>query len=55
MDTKKKKSTQAESQKSDPHRWGKTVRVSNEIYNFISKNGEFGETFSDVLKRLLKI
>lgn len=55
MDTKKKKSAQKNSPESNKHRWGKTVRVSNEIYDFISKSGAFGETFSDVLKRLLKI
>lgn len=55
MGTKKKKSTQPDSASSDPYRWGKTVRVSNEIYEFIVKNGEFGESVSDVLKRLLKI
>lgn len=56
MDTKKKKSMQQQSQESsDPHRWGRTVRISNEIYDFVCENGEFGETFSDVLKRLLKL
>ena len=56
MDIKKKKLIRKKSAKFDgSHRWGKTVRVTNEIYDFIKANGSFGETFSDVLKRLLNI
>jgi hypothetical protein len=59
MDTQKKKLTQKKSLPSpkvkDPHRWGRTVRISNEIHDYVCQAGLFGETFSDVLKRLLKL
>lgn len=55
MDTKKKNSKPKKSQNSnlDPLRWGKTVRVSKEIVDLVEANGQYGETFSDVLKRLI--
>jgi hypothetical protein len=56
MDTPKKKSPEQTSKpKIDFTKWGKTVRISQETYNFIRDNGEFGDTFDSVLKKLLKI
>lgn len=56
MDTQKKKSPEPTSKpKIDFTRWGKTVRISQETYNFIVANGAFGDTFDSVLKKLLKL
>jgi len=41
--------------KVDFTRWGKTVRISNETYEFIQKHGKFGETFDEVIRKLLKM
>ena len=51
----KKKNSKAEASptKIDWSKWGKTVRVSWETYDSIIKHGKFGESFDDVLKRLL--
>ncbi|CAN5303616.1 hypothetical protein BH18THE2_BH18THE2_26050 [soil metagenome] len=32
----------------------RTVRISNELYEDISKCGKFGDTFDSVLKRIIK-
>ncbi len=48
-------SEQPESDKVDFTRWGKTVRISNDTYEYIQKHGLFGETFDDVIRKLLKI
>lgn len=55
MATKKKKSPERISKPQDWKKWGTTVRVSWDLYNFIKKHGEFQETFDTVLKRLLKV
>lgn len=58
MGTKKKNSqaqTSDQAEKVDFTRWGKTVRISNETYEYIQKHGLFGETFDDVIRKLLKI
>jgi len=34
---------------------GKTIRITKEIEEFLKRKGKYGETASDVLKRLLKI
>jgi negative modulator of initiation of replication len=34
-------------------RMGKTVQIDDEIYEFLRQQGDFGETLSDVLRRLL--
>jgi predicted CopG family antitoxin len=31
----------------------KTIRISNELYEGLAKQGKFGESFDDVLKRVL--
>lgn len=36
-------------------KWGTTVRVSWDVYEFIKQHGEFQESFDQVLKRLLKL
>jgi len=33
----------------------RTIRISDEVWNEIAKNGKFGETPDDVLRRMLKI
>jgi negative regulator of replication initiation len=38
-----------------PSKWGTTVRISWETHDFIKQHGQFGESFDDVLKRLLKL
>jgi len=56
MDTQKKTSSETTSEKKvDYTRWGKTVRISNETYDFIQKHGKFGETFDEVIRKLLKV
>ena len=58
MDTQKKISaepTLEQPKKVDFTRWGKTVRISNETYEFIQKHGKFGETFDEVIRKLLKM
>lgn len=56
MDTKKKKSQeQTSDQKVDFTRWGKTVRISHDTYEYIKKHGLFGESFDAVIRKLLKI
>jgi hypothetical protein len=56
MDTQKKTSLeQTSKEKVDYTRWGKTVRISNETYEFIQKHGKFGETFDEVIRKLLKM
>lgn len=56
MDTQKKKLTETTSPKKiDYKRWGKTVRLSTEVYDHIIKNGQFNESFDDVVRRLLLI
>lgn len=56
MDTQKKTSSETTSEKKvDYTRWGKTVRISNETYEFIQKHGKFGETFDEVIRKLLKV
>jgi hypothetical protein len=56
MDTQKKTSPETTSEKKvDYTRWGKTVRISNETYDFIQKHGKFGETFDEVIRKLLKV
>jgi predicted CopG family antitoxin len=32
----------------------KTIRISNELYDDLAKQGRFGESFNHVLKRILK-
>jgi SeqA protein N-terminal domain len=54
MDTKKKKSSEPTSKKKvDFTIYGKCVRISNETYQYITEHGQFGETFNEVLRRLL--
>ncbi len=59
MGTPKKKSTAPTSEQSDKKvdytRWGKTVRISHDTYEWIQKHGVFGETFDDVIRKMLKI
>lgn len=59
MDTQRKISSEPTSdqqtKKVDFTRWGKTVRISNETYEFIQKHGKFGETFDEVIRKLLKM
>jgi len=33
----------------------KWIRVSDEVHNTLAKNGAKGETFDDILRRLLKL
>lgn len=56
--TKKKKPSKARtSRTSAPARskWGTTIRVNWELYDHIASHGKFGESFQDILQRLLKI
>jgi|DEB19_MinimDraft_3_1074340.scaffolds.fasta_scaffold559802_2 hypothetical protein len=58
MDTKTKTSPETTSKKkktTDFSQYGKTVRISTKVYEYIVANGNFGETFDDVLKRLLQL
>lgn len=56
MDTQKKKLTEQTSPKKiDYKRWGRTVRLSTQVYDHIIKSGQFGESFDDVIRRLLSL
>src|SRR5437773_808847 len=33
----------------------RTIKISDEVWNFIAENGKFGETEDDVLHRLLHV
>ena len=59
MDTPTKTSpeqtSEQQTKKVDYSRWGKTVRISHETYEFIQAHGKFGETFDEVIRKLLKM
>ena len=33
----------------------KTIRISQKVYDFLNSKGERGETFDEIIKKLLKI
>lgn len=56
MATKKKKSSKARTSQTSPTKnpWGTTIRISWELHELILSKGKFGESFNEVLSRLLK-
>jgi negative regulator of replication initiation len=53
--SKTKKTKKAKDPNAAPSKWGTTVRISWQTHDFIKQHGLFGESFDDVLKRLLKL
>lgn len=55
MATKKKKASKAKTSPTskDRGRWGTTIRIGWDIYDHIIAQGKFGESFNEVLRRLL--
>lgn len=55
--TKKKKTSKGKTSttsRTDRNKWGTTIRVSWDLYEYIIGQGKFGESFNEVLSRLLK-
>lgn len=55
VSSKTKKKKKAKDPNALPSKWGTTVRISWQTHDFIKQHGLFGESFDDVLKRLLKL